>query len=211
MIGKNVNKKHKERKSAFERIYDEGFWGNDIKSGVGSTLEATKVTREIIVKIVNEYNIKTIMDVACGDLTWMPSVLERVGEEVSYLGCDIVESLLDRHKEQYPQYSFKCLDFVEENIPKSDLIICRDVLQHLPIKDIKKAISNISNSGSKYLLATTNLRRFGLRNRRDIRPGKCRVINLLALPFNLPDPIVIYSEQYKNNKFLGLWELPLEL
>lgn len=210
MSEKSIERKHEERKSAFEKIYDEGYWGSDVRSGAGSTLDATRVVREIILNILKERGIKTITDVACGDFTWMPRVLEKAGEDISYLGCDLVESIINRHKENYPQYSFKCLDIVEGNIPKSDLVICRDVLQHLPIKDIKKAINNISNSGSKYLLATTYLRRFGLRNKRNICPGKCRDRNLLASPFNLPDPIIIYSEQYNNNKFLCLWELPVE-
>jgi len=198
------------RKKAFESIYEEGYWGKDVKSGAGSTLEATKVTREVILKVIRDYNIKSVVDVACGDFTWMPLVLDELKGSVKYTGCDIVESLVAGHKQKYPQYDFQFLDFVNGKIPEAELIICRDVLQHLPVSAIKKALHNFSGSGSKFLLATTHIRRFGLRNRLDIRPGRCKDRNLMVAPFNLPNPLVIYSEQYdEQDKFLGLWTLPL--
>lgn len=197
------------RRHAFENIYEEGYWGAEIKSGAGSTLEATKVTRQIMSKLVQDYKITSIVDVACGDFTWMPMVLSELENHVNYLGCDIVDKLVKAHQQKYPQYEFRSLDFVEEKVPQGDLVLCRDVLQHLPVKDIKKALINISNCGAKYLLATTHIRRHGFRNKRDIRPGKCSDRNLMGPPFNLPNPLIIYSEQYEGqDKFLGLWELP---
>lgn len=204
-----LNKYFRSRRKAFELIYEEGYWGQDVKSGGGSTLEATKVTREIILKIIKDYNIKSIVDVACGDLTWMPLVLEELEGSVKYTGCDIVESLITEHKEKHPQYNFQFLDFVEEKIPDGELIICREALQHLPVKAIKQALHNFSNSSAKYLLATTYLRTSVFRNKRNIRPGRCRNRNLLIEPFILPNPLVIYSEESENrDKFIGLWSLP---
>ena len=139
----------------------------------------------------------------------MPLLLEQFAGKVSYVGCDIVESLVKDHAEKYPRYEFRSIDFVVDEIPKAELIICRDALQHRPLPDIKTALKNFSASGAKYLLTTTHIRRFGFRNGRNIRPGRCRDRNLLMTPFNLPDPIVIYSEKYPDqHKFLGLWELP---
>ena len=205
------NIKSRSRKEAFESIYEDGYWGDDVKSGAGSTLEATNVTREIVLKIINDYKINSIVDVACGDFTWMPLVLSALDRPVKYTGCDIVENLIASNKEKYPQYNFQYLDIVEDSIPDGELIICREVLQHLPVKDIKKSLQNFSSSGSKYLLATTHLRRFGFRNKRNMRAGRCRDRNLMVAPFNLPNPLVIYSEQYQDqDKFFGLWELPFK-
>lgn len=204
-----LNKYFRSRKKAFELIYEEGYWGQDVKSGGGSTLEATKVTREIILKIVKDYNIKSIVDVACGDLTWMPLVLDELKGSVKYTGCDIVESLITDHKKKHPKHTFQSLDFVEKKIPEGELIICREALQHLPVKAIKQALHNFSSSSAKYLLATTYLRTSVFRNKRNIRPGRCRNRNLIIEPFNLPNPLVIYSEESENrDKFIGLWSLP---
>ena len=205
----SVKKYFRSRKEAFDLIYKEGYWGKDVKSGGGSTLDATKTTREIILKIIEDYDINSMVDVACGDLTWMPLVLDELKGSVKYTGCDIVENLITDHKQKYPQYNFHVLDFVEDKIPEGELIICREALQHLPIKDIKQALKNFSGSGAKYLLATTYLRTSAFRNKRNIRPGRCRNRNLLIEPFELPSPIVIYSEKCENpDKFIGLWSLP---
>lgn len=199
----------KSREEAFSSIYKNHYWGTENRSGPGSSISATKVTRRIISRIIKDYKIKSIVDVACGDFAWMPLLLEELAGSVSYTGCDIVKGLVTQHRENFPQYQFQSLDFVEQDIPASELIICRDALQHLPINDIKTALENFSTSGAKYLLATTHIRRFGFRNRRDIKPGRCRDRNLLISPFNLPNPIVIYAEQYAGqDKFLGLWEQP---
>jgi hypothetical protein len=41
------------------------------------------------------------------------------------------------------------------------------------------------------------------------KTGRCRDCNLMVAPFNIPNPLVIYSEQYVGqDKFLGLWSLP---
>jgi hypothetical protein len=199
----------KAREEAFTSIYESGYWGGEDASGAGSTLEATATTRSIVARIIADFKIIDIVDVACGDFTWMPLVLRTVAGSVRYTGCDIVGRLIERHTTNYPQYSFRHLDFVADDIPSADLLICRDVLQHLPVKDIEKALDNFSRCGARYLLATTHLRRYGWRNGANIRPGRCRDRNLLLSPFNLPDPIVIYSEMYPaQHKFLGLWELP---
>jgi len=204
--------KTKDRKQSFTDVYANCSWGTENLSGPGSSLQATTMTREIILKVIKEYDITTIVDVACGDFIWMPLVLDQLEGSVKYTGCDIVESLVIEHKEKFPQYNFQNVDFVADEIPEGDLIICRDVLQHLPVKDIIRALKNFSESGAKYLLASTHIRRFGIRNRINIsRPGRCKDRNLIESPFNLPSPIVIYSEQYEEyDKFLGLWKLPFK-
>jgi hypothetical protein len=201
--------KSEARKQAFTSIYDEQYWGADNLSGAGSSLPATADVREIVFKVVRDCRIRSIVDVACGDFVWMPLVLDQLENSVNYTGCDIVENLLVQHREKYPQYDFQSLDFVDGTIPEGELIICREALQHLPVKDIQAALRNFSDSGAKYLLATTHLRRSGIRNRRDIRPGRCRDRNLMIPPFDLPNPLVIYWERYEQrDKFLGLWTLP---
>ena len=47
------------------------------------------------------------------------------------------------------------MDLINDDLPKVDLIIVRDCLVHFSNKDIFKAIENIKQSKSKYLLVTT--------------------------------------------------------
>ena len=204
-----------ERQAAFERIYEQGYWEPGHLSGHGSTLDATVLVRAVIEKVVLSYQVQSVVDVACGDLTWMPDVLARLeslSSPITYIGCDIVPSLVSSHQSKFPHLSFCQLDFVVDTIPEADLIICREALQHLPVSDIKKALHNFSRSGAKYLLATLHLRRYGIRNHLSMRPGRCRDRNLLLPPFGLPNPLAIYPEElgYKD-KFIGLWSLPFRL
>jgi hypothetical protein len=206
---KNLGKRSVLRKEAFIEIESKKLWGDEHASGWGSTIEVTRITREIILNVIRRYNIQSMVDAACGDFKWMPLVLEELGKDFIYTGCDIVPALIEKNSTAYPQYKFAVKDFVTEKLPVSDLIFCRDVLQHLTIQDIKDALKNFSESGSKYLLATTHIRRYGWKNKRDCKVGKCRDRNIMLPPFNLPNPLVIYSEQ-NENKFLGLWKLPFE-
>lgn len=204
---KSEDKRNNARKEAFIEVEKNKLWGDEHLSGWGSTIEVTKVTREIIEKVVKEHGIKSMVDVACGDFKWMPLVIEQLHKDFKYTGCDIVPALIEKNSNAYPLYEFKVNDFVKDGVPEAELIFCRDVLQHITVADIKDALKKFSASGAKYLLATTHLRRYGWRNGRDIKVGKCRDRNLMYEPFNLPNPLIIYSEEY-GNKFLGLWKLP---
>jgi hypothetical protein len=198
------------RREAFIRIAREERWGESHLSGGGSTIEYTRMTQDILEKVIREYNINSMLDAGCGDFTWMPSVLDRLRREFRYVGIDIVPGIIERLAKEHPQYEFKVVDFVVDELPQCDLIFCRDVIQHLPIKEAIRVLGNFSRSGAKYLLTTTHLRRFGWRNARDKRVGQCHDRNLLLKPFRLADPIAIFSEIDPGHKFLGLWELPLE-
>lgn len=203
----------KDRQSAFSRIYDTAYWGAEHLSGMGSTVEATAPVRAVIERVVREHDIRSMTDVACGDMVWMPLVLDRLraaGHPVEFTGCDIVPSLVDQHALRFPDLRFQQLDFVSERIPPADLIICREALQHLPVEDILDALVNFSASGARLLLTTIHLRRHGLRNHLNMRIGRCRDRNLLLPPFDLPNPLALYpdTDDGQRDKFIGLWALP---
>lgn len=197
------------RREAFIRITRERRWGESHLSGGGSTVEYTRVTREILEKVIREYGVNSMLDAGCGDFTWMPAVLDRLPKGFRYVGGDIVPGLIEKLTKKHPQHEFKIVDFVVDELPLCDMIFCRDVIQHLPIKDSIRVLKNFSRSGANYLLTTTHLRRFGWRNARDKRVGQCHDRNLLLKPFRLADPIALFSERDPGHKFLGLWKLPL--
>jgi hypothetical protein len=197
------------RNKAFVRIAQEGRWGAEYSSGAGSTVEYTEGARRALRRVIELFDIKSMVDVACGDFAWMPLVLEDLPEGFRYVGGDIVPGLVERAAAAHPEHEFQVLDFVSGELPDCELIFCRDVLQHLPIADILEGLRNFSGSGAKYLLATTHPRHSSWGNGRDKRAGQCNDRNLMLGPFNLGDPIAIFGEQDPCHKFLGLWELPL--
>jgi SAM-dependent methyltransferase len=182
---------------------DHGLSNNpETASGPGSTLAATKAIREDLPKIIATYNIRSILDIPCGDFHWMKEI--DLGG-LSYLGVDIVPELIagNRNKYKYPNVCFECGDLIKDSLPPVDLVICRDWVSHFSFPLIRKALTNIARSRSKYLLTTTHI---NASVNEEIRTtGLFRPVNLQLPPFSFPDPLGLIQEQDDFGKSLGLW------
>ena len=97
---------------------------------------------------------------------------------------------------------------IKNELPKVDLIFCRDAFIHLSNNCCLKVVKNFKKSGSKFLLTT----HFPTEKKNTlITNGMFRRINLEIKPFNFPVPLEIFLEnQLKGSlekKYLALWEL----
>ena len=207
---KNKNKFGKlELNNVFLSIYKENHWkGTDSISGTGSNLKQTEDLRQSIPLLFKQLNIKSILDIPCGDFYWMKEI-DLTG--INYIGADIVSDLITGNREYSSEnISFRVLDLTKDELPKSDLIICRDCLVHLSFKDIYLAINNIISSGCKYLL-TTSFTSCELNY--NIVTGDWRVLNLEKYPFNFPKPLLTMNENCTeangnySDKAMLLWEI----
>jgi hypothetical protein len=76
------------------------------------------------------------------------------------------------------------------------------------LENIERAIRNVVDSGSTYLLVTTYPRRD---DNPDIRSGDWRPVNLERPPFCFPPPIELINEDSRKpgypDKSLGLWRV----
>ena len=106
-------------------------------------------------KVIDQYGIKTMLDIPCGDWFWMQHVDL---SNVRYTGADIVEKIIQQNQ-QYAGENifFRYLDLLSDELPKNDLVFCRDCLVHFSYEDVGKALENLTRSGSKYLLTTPHL------------------------------------------------------
>ena len=120
---------------------------SDHGSGPGSTIEATGGFRVYLEDFIRDHEIKSILDYGCGDFIWMRHV-DLHG--ATYLGVDIVSSLIERLG-VYPHHDFIVIDPETYNIPCVDLILCKDVLQHLPNNEIRSLIAKMQ-AKAKYVL-----------------------------------------------------------
>jgi len=196
-------------KEAFTFIYETNHWsGRDSISGGGSDLQHTQTVIKTINNLIIELNLKSVLDIPCGDFAWMQHVDLST---VNYIGGDIVNALVEKNNENFSKQgnlNFKVLDLANDKLPKKDIIINRDCLVHLSFKDIFKAIDNIKKSGCKYLLTTTFPDH---KINTDITTGDWRPLNLEEAPFNFYPPIKLINEQYKNPKYSGkslaLWDI----
>jgi hypothetical protein len=177
-----------ELKEIFTEIYQNNLWASgESKSGSGSELKNTQIIRNELPTLFKKFNIKTVLDIPCGDFNWM-SYVDRTG--VEYIGGDIVEDLIENNKKNYNYIDFRVLDVTKDDLPKVDLIFARDLLGHFNYRSIDMAISNMKKSGSKYLL-TTCFTKWDFNS--NIEDGGWRPINLMIKPFNFK-PIYLINE-----------------
>ena len=212
-------------KNIFSDIYDNhGFGSLESRSGPGSTLEETKNLREKIKSIVKDKNIKSVVDIPCGDFNWMKEIVFNFD---SYIGGDIVEKAIEENNKRYSNSSIKFISFdiVNDDIPQGDLLIVRDIIGHFPIEDGIKIMNNILNSKCKYLLSTTWAKKVGdkwspcekndvHRENEGVDYGRFYPVNLMSEPFNLPnaeiyleEDVVVDNFENGNRKSLALWDL----
>jgi len=195
----------------FTKIYSKKIWvSKESVSGKGSEIEHTKKLLRKLGRLLKDLEVKSMLDAPCGDFNWMQH-LDKTG--IDYTGMDIVEDLIKSLQlkfGQVPGLTFQVGNIIENDLPRVDLIFCRDCLAHLPFDDIKKALINFKNSGSRYLLTTTYIHRG---SNFDIKAGGWRAINLEKPPFNFPKPIkVIWEDNLDDfgmyhDKCMGLWDL----
>jgi SAM-dependent methyltransferase len=177
--------RHGTRAERFTYIYETQKWGTseESRSGGGSALHATLTLREQLARLLAELEVTSIFDAGCGDFHWMKELVY----SGSYVGADIVPGLVRRLNDEYGNHSrrFVVMDLSEDRPPAVDLIICREVLFHLPNADVVAALENFRKSGSKWLLVTTDTES---RRNWDIEAGGHRALNLERPPFSLPKP-----------------------
>lgn len=197
--------------SLMEKIFTDIYTGNkflsdESVSGVGSEINNTQVIINELPKLFSEFDIHTVLDIPCGDFNWMRYV-DLKG--IDYIGADIVGDLIEKNKKKHEKNNvkFEKLNLVSDKLPKVDLVLCRDCFGHFSYEDIFRAVNNIRDSGSKYLLTTT----FPCKSNHDITTGMWRSVNLVKPPFGFPLPKNIINEKCAeedgifSDKSLGLW------
>ena len=168
----------------FNQIYDTAFWGRAEDgrgtSGTGSTKEITKEYRTYLEEFIKSHGVKSVVDAGCGDWEFSSAV---DWNHARYLGIDISSTVVAAVKKKYESKTvkFKVGD-VTQSLPPADLLICKDVLQHLPNALIAKFIKNNLRKGKYKWAIITNDR--GPDNP-DANPGDYRSINLSVAPFNV--------------------------
>ncbi|PSL19331.1 class I SAM-dependent methyltransferase [Shimia abyssi] len=199
-----------DAEQTFTRYYKRNKWGDkDSASGKGSNLEQTATLRQELPGFLEELGVTTLLDAPCGDFFWMSKL--DLGQ-ITYIGGDIVPDLVKANNERFGTKGreFRVMNLMETQLPKVDLIFCRDCLVHLCFSDIAAAIKNIKASGSTWLLTTTFPE---VPNNDDILTGQWRRLDMCKPPFNFPAPDKVIDEKLtaegtrNTDKSMGLWRI----
>jgi hypothetical protein len=190
--------------SRFETIYAQGIWQNgDLhtpKSGPGSSLQATDGLRWHLPNVLDEIAAKTLLDVGCGDFTWM----SRIELHQSYIGVDIVPSVIaDNARYADPRRQFFCIDAISGQLPEADTILCRETLFHLSFADGRRFLRNAFSRPRSWFLCTTESDTWF---NADIHTGDYRPLNLRRPPFSFPPPYrMIEDAAVRRGRAIGVW------
>src|SRR5436305_694619 len=188
----------------FSDIYLNNSWADtESVSGRGSTLARTGVIRRELPALLASVGEKSLLDAPCGDFNWMRHV--DLGG-IKYLGADVVQQLIEQNRFLHGGRSrdFVVLDITSDEVPRADVILCRDCFIHLSFKHTRAAITYFKRSGSTFLLATTHTT---VRENTDIESGRGRYVNLHLPPYNFPEPLRLITESPDLGKSLGMWRL----
>lgn len=188
----------------FAKIYEDGVWqlgqtGQPL-SGHGSSLAATAGIRRDLPSLLEILGSKSVLDVGCGDMTWMSAV----DLQLPYIGVDIVPSVIEGNRAKMPLNKFYCLNATTDDLPEADTVLCREILFHLSFSDFDAILRNIARHPRKWLIATTdNVTLFNS----DISTGDFRLINLQKAPYRFPKPAhVIDDDALSPGRCLAAWD-----
>lgn len=195
---------------AFRHAYATNHWGSaESLSGPGASLDQTAVIRQQLPELCRRLNVRTLVDVPCGDFSWM-ALVDLGG--IDYIGGDLLPELIEDNARRHaaPGRQFRVVNLLESILPRGDLVLCRDCLVHFSFTDIARAIHNLRRSGSTWLLTTTFPDEAV---NEDIHTGDWRPLNLERPPFHWPPPAELINEHCTEgggrfpDKSLGLWRL----
>jgi SAM-dependent methyltransferase len=143
------------RIDAFSKIYEEKIWGEEPRSGDGSRPEAALPYVKYLEGLILKNQITSILDIGHGDWEMWP---KDFFTKVSYLGLDAATGLSDEMQAKHgaQNINFEHVDAVT-NLPKGfDLVLCKDVVQHLPASDCIKMLTDLSNT--PFILICSDIR-----------------------------------------------------
>jgi hypothetical protein len=176
----------------FERIYATNLWSDaESRSGPGSGLDATRVLRTELPNALRQLDAHVLLDVPCGDFTWMEHVDLR---GIEYIGGDIVPSIIEANRRNHAGElrRFVELDLTRDALPDADVLFCRDCLVHLSYANIFAVLANVARSNLRFILMTSFP---GRDDNNDVVDGDWRPLDFQAPPFSFPEPLLTIVEE----------------
>ena len=194
----------------FELLHELGIYhGAESRSGDASSMAETAALREALPELLRRWRVRSLLDLPCGDFYWMRTV--DLGE-VDYVGVDVVPELIETNRRSFggPRRRFELCDATRDPLPAADLVLCRDLLIHLSLADIRRLLERVAASGARLLLVSHFTE---CSENTDIVSGDYHPVNLCLAPFRLPPPLEVLPEESTlaggrlRDRALALWRV----
>jgi SAM-dependent methyltransferase len=160
-----VRARGRANSAIFDEIYRKNFWGGEgVYSGQGSDQANTAEYERLVADYAIEHGIRSIVDIGCGDFQVSERILARLPESVTYRGLDVSSVAVERNSALFAseRVSFAQCDAAGDELPAGDLVLVREVLQHLSNRDILAILPKLRRFPHAIV---TNTRRKGARPR----------------------------------------------
>lgn len=142
----------------FGNIYRNKVWGEGSQasplSGSGSDPKNAITYVNFVRDFISSRNITSVVDVGHGDWQmWKDYSFSNV----KYLGLDVAAGLSEDIERKFGNSlrKFQYYDVESSNLPNADLLICKDVLQHLSRSDAKTLLAQMNQF--KYLIICNDI------------------------------------------------------
>ena len=202
-----------QRKIIFTSIFKSNHWVQKSNlpkekisvSGHGSNID-TEQSKNLISSLLiffENFKIKSILDMPCGDFLWMNELIKK-NKKINYLGIDIVDELIKENIKIYEndKIKFKSFDIVNFKTKENfDLVFMRDFFIHTNNSDIRQILINIKEMNIQYFA----FENYDIPINIDVTTGKHRKVNLKLKPFSLGEPIYSFQD-YETDKFICFYK-----
>ena len=142
-----------------QQLFDYDYYENGVKTGIsGYQNYSWMPTRSIpeAISIIEKIQFNTVMDFGCAK-GFLVHALNLLGKDA--IGVDISEYALNTC---LPQVKDK-LHLIDKPLPelglKADLLIAKDVLEHIPIDNLKDVIDEIFTYSKKWVFISVCCRK----------------------------------------------------
>lgn len=179
---------NKDHEAIFTRQYTD-------RSGPGSTAEFTAPYRAFLEGFIREHRIGSIVDLGCGDL----EVMSRVDlHGVRYRGVDVIKERIARNARKHRHFRFEQRDIQRYEWPRSDLVICKDVIQHWSTDEIHGWLELVRSVAKTFRFMLVTNCNYGATVNTDIQSGGWRAIDLTAPPFSIGEVVFSWGTPNKD-------------
>lgn len=169
-------------RQAFETIYENNDWGAG--SGPGSHPYFTIEYRAFLQRFLALNDVRSVVDIGCGD--WQFSRFIDFGA-ASYLGLDVVRPVVERNRTVYgsSRVRFDLMPDRLADVPSGDVLLIKDVLQHLPDPDVFEILNELVPR-FRFALITNSFEKVDTSKNIDLsQHGAFRCLDLTSSPYNV--------------------------
>jgi SAM-dependent methyltransferase len=145
---------------AFEEVYRRNMWKQgESRSGLGSEGYFAARYIELVKNYAAQYELRTVVDAGCGDFAVGSRLVSHFDR---YLAVDVSSFIIEANRRRYADLArrnvtFDVFDMTSAPFPQADLVLIRQVLQHLTNAQIEQILLNLEAGHWRRALITEDV------------------------------------------------------